>query len=406
MSSPRATLFTAIVLSLGAAVSLGLARFSYAVLLPPMRTALGWNYATAGSMNTVNAVGYLVGALLAPRAVAALGARQLLLLGGVVASLCLAAHAMRSDLPSLYALRMFTGVASAAMFVSGGVLAARLASQIGAPQAGGHDPRRQLSPSLVMGMFYGGTGWGIVASACLMPVLATQHWTTGWWVLAALSLACTALMALRVPALSAAAPASHAHAAATWRTVWRDFRWGLLAYACFGLGYIGYMTFIIALLREQAMGDTLRLVFYALLGAGVIASPWLWAGLLQRHRDGQALSLLSALLAVAALLPTLAANAALAMLSGLLFGCVFLALVSSTTALVRHNLPMPDWTLGIGLFTTVFALGQIIGPVVSGWLSDGAGQLTPGFWFSSAALALGFVLARFQRALPAVSAAG
>src|ERR1700750_3333276 len=50
-----------------AAVSLGLARFSYALLLPPMRAELHWSYFVAGAMNTANAAGYLAGALLAPR---------------------------------------------------------------------------------------------------------------------------------------------------------------------------------------------------------------------------------------------------------------------------------------------------------------------------------------------------
>ena len=59
---PRDIWFAALALSLGAAVSLGLARFSYALLLPPMRADLGWSYFTAGAMNTVNAAGYLAGA--------------------------------------------------------------------------------------------------------------------------------------------------------------------------------------------------------------------------------------------------------------------------------------------------------------------------------------------------------
>ena len=45
------TLLVAAALALAAAVSLGLARFSYALLLPPMRADLGWNYLTAGAMN-------------------------------------------------------------------------------------------------------------------------------------------------------------------------------------------------------------------------------------------------------------------------------------------------------------------------------------------------------------------
>ena len=65
---PLPTLAIAAALALGAAVSLGLARFSYALLLPPMRADLGWSYFVAGAMNTVNAAGDLAGALAAPRA--------------------------------------------------------------------------------------------------------------------------------------------------------------------------------------------------------------------------------------------------------------------------------------------------------------------------------------------------
>ncbi|MFN9281643.1 MAG: YbfB/YjiJ family MFS transporter, partial [Betaproteobacteria bacterium] len=80
-------------LALAAAVSLGLARFSYALLLPPMRADLGWSYFTAGAMNTVNALGYLLGALLAPRLLGRFDARHFMLTGGVAAAVLLALHA-------------------------------------------------------------------------------------------------------------------------------------------------------------------------------------------------------------------------------------------------------------------------------------------------------------------------
>ena len=125
-------------LALGAAVSLGLARFSYALLLPPMRADLGWSYFTAGAMNTLNAVGYLIGALLAPRWLARHDARRVLLAGGVGSGLILAAHGAVLGEAPLFALRLLAGVASAATFVSGGLLAARL----GPPRPGGARARR------------------------------------------------------------------------------------------------------------------------------------------------------------------------------------------------------------------------------------------------------------------------
>ena len=90
--SAPSTLLVAAALALGPAVSLGLARFSYALLLPPMRDDLGWSYLTAGAMNTVNAAGYLLGALAVPRLLARVDARRVLLGGSAAAALFLALH--------------------------------------------------------------------------------------------------------------------------------------------------------------------------------------------------------------------------------------------------------------------------------------------------------------------------
>ena len=43
----------ALALSLGAAVSLGITRFAYGLLLPPMRDDLGWSFTLAGGMKDI-----------------------------------------------------------------------------------------------------------------------------------------------------------------------------------------------------------------------------------------------------------------------------------------------------------------------------------------------------------------
>ena len=70
------------------------------------------------------------------------------------------------------------------------------------------------------------------------------------------------------------------------------FAYGLAGYLLFGLGYIGYMTFVVTLLREQQLATRVVTAFYAVLGVGVVASSWLWAGMLQRFRGGQSLAIL------------------------------------------------------------------------------------------------------------------
>jgi predicted MFS family arabinose efflux permease len=173
----------------------------------------------------------------------------------------------------------------------------------------------------------------------------------------------------------------------------------LAGYTGFGVGYIGYMTFVIALLREQGIGAQSITWFYALLGVAVMASSRIWAGLLDRHRDGQALARLNALLGVATILPAITTYWPLVLASGLLFGGVFLSVVASTTALVRHNLPPAQWAAGITAFTIVFAAGQIVGPTMVGLIADGSGGLERGLVISAIALWVGAGLAWRQRAL-------
>lgn len=377
----RDTFVTAAALALGAAISLGLARFSYALLLPPMRADLGWSYVTAGAMNTVNAAGYLIGALLLPRALARVDARTLLLAGGFGTALVLAAHGLvRSD-AWLYALRGLAGVCSAATFATGGLLAARLGQTPGA------------KPALVLGLYYGGTGLGIIASALLVPPLS---WPGAWLALAVAALLANAVMARGTRSL-AAPPAAAAARGTGFRP--RDFAFGLLGYLMFGLGYIGYMTFIVTLLREQGVGGGVIVAFYVLLGLAVVTSSWLWAGLLQRFRGGGPLALLNALLALATVLPVLSSHPVAVFASGLLFGAVFLSVVASTTAFVRHNLPASDWASGIAAYTIVFAAGQIVGPTFTGWIADGAGGLQRGLAVSAVLLAMGSLLAALQKPL-------
>jgi hypothetical protein len=80
---------------------------------------------------------------------------------------------------------------------------------------------------------------------------------------------------------------------------------------------------------------------------------------------------------------------------------VFLSVVASTTALVRHNLAAPAWPAGIAAFTIVFAAGQIVGPSLVGWVADGAGGLARGLVLSACVLAFGALLASRQRAVSA-----
>ena len=65
-----------LIVSLAPTIGLGIGRFAYALVLPDMRDALSWSYSAAGFMNTINAVGYLAGALIASSLIKRFGLAQ------------------------------------------------------------------------------------------------------------------------------------------------------------------------------------------------------------------------------------------------------------------------------------------------------------------------------------------
>ena len=159
---PSVPLISALVLATGPAVGLGIGRFAYSLLLPAMRSDLHWTYSQAGSLNTWNAVGYLSGALCATTILGRLGERRVFISSCISCCLLLGGTAAATNLLLLDILRFLLGLAAAFAFVGGGTMVAALARKAG---AGGE---------LLLGLFYAGTGAGILVSGVITPTVLAQ----------------------------------------------------------------------------------------------------------------------------------------------------------------------------------------------------------------------------------------
>lgn len=351
-------------LGLGPAMALGIARFAYALLVPAMRADLAWSYTQAGAMNTTNALGYLAGALVAAPLIQRIGAARAFTasLAGTAIVVLLTGATERFDL--LLVLRLIPGVTGGVAFVAGGVLVARLAQSV---------PGRA---GLLMGIYYGGPGIGIALSGASIPPLVDIDpalWRWAWVALGVISLAFFLPAAMAGRALSGKETGRSGDGAARDSVTLAP---AMFAHFLFAMGYICYMTFMFAMLRENA-ASTLELSgFWVLLGAATVASSRVWAGMLQKSADGRALATLLAVVTVASVLPLHSQTSILVIaLSGILFGVSFFAVVTSTTALVRKGRPEAQWPRSIAGFTIAFGTGQSIGPLLGGYVGDNFGGL-------------------------------
>jgi len=375
-----------LILSLAPTVGLGIGRFAYSLVLPDMRDALGWSYSAAGFMNTINAAGYLAGALMAARLIKRFGLSAALRWGTLACVVSLALCAISGNFVILSFARLLAGLGAAAGFVAGGALAAMMAQT------------RPERANFLLSLFYAGPGLGIVSSGLVAPFVLQAFgpgsWWIVWWAMTALSVLMTIPLLLapidRRAGIADVAPAKFAILPVSIY---------LAGYFLFGAGYIAYMTFMIAYVRDAGGGAAAQSVFWCLIGLSAFVTPWVWRGVLARNSGGVSTAIILGVNALGAALPLFGNSALLLAISALVFGVAFFAVVASTTAFVRFNYPPAAWPTAIAAMTIAFGIGQTLGPLAVGAVTDAFGSLSYALNVSAAMLALGAVAAAFQKRL-------
>jgi MFS family permease len=317
----------AFLLSFGPAVANSFTRFAYALVLPSMRADLQWTWSQAGTLNTVNAVGYLLGALAVRVLVVRVGNRRLFCAGMIVASLALLGTGLVRDFAALNAMRIVAGLGGAAVFICGGAL------------SGNVFPDRPERGSLTIAVYFAGGGIGLILCGVSIPWLLDAMGDAGWPIawrgmgLAALAMSVASLWA----AAAIAEPGTPRGGARTDSSRWplRPFLGELAGYACFALGYIGYMTFVIAWMRTHGAGTDAVTAVWVVLGLATLLAPVLWSGPAERWSGGRPLAAVMAMLAIGAAIPLVQTGTGWMMLSAALFGGSMFSAPSSISSLVE-----------------------------------------------------------------------
>jgi predicted MFS family arabinose efflux permease len=377
-------LWIIVALSLGPAVSNSFARFAYALLLPAMRADLGLNYSQAGSLNTANALGYLAGALFTMRTVSRIGNRRLFCGGMVVTVVALVGSGFAATYVGQLVLRAVAGVSGAMVFICGGVL------------AGNVFPDRPALSSSAVAVYFSGAGAGILLTGAgipwLLAIAGDDAWRHAWQAIGAVS-ALFAVLGIQA-ARRIQEPSSGAR-----RSPWpvAAFRPALASYFLFGAGYIAYMTFVVAWMVSHGATAMDVALTWGMLGVATILAPVLWRIPRARWRPARVLAASDVVIGIGAAIPLASTSLAAMILSAFFFGAAMFTAPASITSLVQRSLPKAAWGSAVASFTLLFALGQSIGPLLTGWFADATGSLFAGLAGSVALLMLASATAMSQR---------
>ena len=358
---------------LALAAGLGIGRFVYTPILPPMVEALGLSKSQAGLIASANFVGYLAGALLA--ALRLPGSRRAWLLGGLAVNvLCLAAMGLTNSLTLFLLLRLMAGIASAFILIFASALVLdRLAVAGRSPLSAVH---------------FAGVGGGIVVSAAL--VAALSDWRIMWFASAAMALVASVGVWTMVPAGRSAATA----ATTTSSRSKPNARFLLLAtaYGLFGFGYIITATFIVAMVRGSPEIASLEAYIWVVFGLAAVPSVALWTWLGQRFGVLAMFATAAIVEAIGVAASALWIGAATVILSSVLVGGTLVGLTALGLVAAREGGGDPRGR--IALMTAFFGVGQIVGPAFAGYAYDATGSFALPSWCAAAALVLAAVFSR------------
>jgi len=410
-SSPRFH-YAWTVLLMGALVvfaALGLARFGYTLLLPPMQAGLGLDNTEAGALVTSSLFGYLALSLLGGALASRFGARIVIALGLFLAGTGMLFTGLVEGFAGALMWQALIGVGSGASYVPVmALMAAWFARQ-----------RRGLAAGLAVG----GSSVAMILTGPLVPrilnVYRPDGWRITWFIFAGATVAIAFgswLLLRNRPAEKGLLPvASDGEREGeeprigplAWNSVYGSATvWHLgLVYIAFGFSYIIYLTFFgKRLIAEggyttQQAGTLFMIVGWASLLCGVI-----WGALSDVIGRKRAMIIVYALQAVAYALFALWPVPAGFTISALLFGLTAWSIPAIMAATCGDLLGPRLAPAALGFVTVFFGLGQAVGPSVAGAMADAGGSFVSAYLLAAVVALMGAFVASLLRPAATVRA--
>jgi len=344
------------------ATALGIGRFAYTPLLPEMVEAFGWTFAVAGDVASANFVGYMAGALLAPKVIASQYVRFwfAFCLLGTAATTYIGAEV--SSYLGWLVVRFASGVVSAFCLI---VVTTKLIHVL---QAEGRESLGNVH--------FAGVGMGIVL--CMIAVFQPGDVETQWARLGILS-AVVAAMAWLLTANLPFAPQQQSLPQDEKRGL-SPHLWRLIVgYGLFGYGYVVAATFIVAMAQSMEVSGAVGVrefdarTAWLVVGLSLAPSVYVWQWLSNRY--GLLGTLRAAYLVEAGglVLAGISTGYISLLIACVLLGGTFGAITALGISAAKAAAPQRV-AFTVSVMTIAFALGQLLGPAISGRLADWFGD--------------------------------
>ena len=341
-----------IIASLSTLLALGLFRFAYSALLPLLIAAQWFSASTALYLSTANLCGYLMGALSANPLNQRFSHTQLIITAALLGSASLLACAI-AHLPIAWYVvwRMVAGITGAWLMVLAPSWALR---QV--PVA---------AKNTASAWVFAGIGFGVLLSAFLLPYMPSLGLKLTWLILGCGSLLLSLLiilLLLKHPHTSTTLSSAVAIKPNHTKPPYASAVFIILAYGCFGMGYLPHALFWVDYLARDLAWDLHTVdTQWLLYGLGAAVGNGLGFVLVKHWGWMKANSICFILYAIAIALPLFSQQASVLALSSFVTGALVPVMVAMSSGclllLLGSDLHQRFW----GYATAFFSVCQFGG---------------------------------------------
>jgi predicted MFS family arabinose efflux permease len=363
-------------------LGIGIARFAFTSLLPPMLDDF-LDVTATGILASVNFVGYLSGAIFAIFIQDINTKVRYFRLGMVLSVLTTAILGISEDQTLWMIARLIAGFGTAmGMVVGSAIVMTKLDME---------------DKTKAMGIHFSGIGIAILVTDLISKAVMSlgYGWSTAWLVL---SLSGIVMAAYAIYILSFD---QHIKQSATKHRfdikIFSPFVIILtLAYFTEGVGFVVQATFLPNIIDTIPGLEGWGSRTWTMVGLAGIPSCILWMRLAHRFGSIKVIMLAMGLQVIGILLPTMTSSITLILLSGLLYGGTFVGLVALFLNLggkiAAHN-PV----ILMGAFTTAYGIGQVSAPLYSVALVNLSGNYDYALYVTAAIVTSGILLLLYGR---------
>lgn len=359
-------------------VAMGMGRFAYTPILPIMEASAGLSVEQGGYLASSNYLGYLIGSLMVGIIPKNWDKVIFLRVSLIFTVFVLAGMGMTWDYHLWLLFRLLSGVFSGIIFVVSSSIVL--------------DVLVKNQKSLWSGFFYSGVGLGIFMTSIIVPFFNLFFGWQGAWI----GIALVSLILILFPLIwlgeekQAQKSEREVQLPISQISEGHLYPYLLVAYGLEGLGYIISATFLVAMVQQMPQFHLFSSLSWMMVGLAAIPSSLFWMFIATKKGYMPIIITAYILQAIGVVLPVLSHHALLVLMGAFLFGVTFMGITTMMTTLVRM-IGSDQSAKSIGYLTTVYGIGQILGPVIAGYSVSLTGTFDFALRFGSIIIFLGAV---------------